>query len=404
MATNPVDGWRKIAIEKLENSRLVTDYRGLSESEIPYEEFPNYGVFECNPDTTLNENNYLISGTEPQIMLQSSLIKALYRMLGHQLGYTIDFDLWFKDFELEFKLDPITGASRIPIVTDQEIAEFTFWGRAKDERPKFEYLDVKTNADRKKKARGEPSTLGYRVIKFWKNRKQLESFDILAGTPTELRSQIFYLMYAGSGEIAESDDIGGKGISESRLLSGWPEIKIKFYQVNPVEGSKVRYDSEFGITLIGYGEAVEDNELKTLDIADLKRFKTKIEEIFYPGGIAHTIQRGLEVWTYQDWKKGYACWCKFRNQETAISLYQKLVQIKGDTFDPDIVKIGEPFNKEQYRTTKKITVLGKEESKRNLRPIVDLEFWQAWVWLPKSCQKIMLVSRSRRNPADPRLL
>ena len=391
--------WKRIAIERIKENRQVTSYRGLDTSDLPYKEHPNYRVCQYSPDTELDgEQYYLISGTEAQLILQSSLLTALHDILGQRLGYGIDFEKWFADFELEFKFDPETGKNRIPVKSELEVLEFKYWGGSRDERPKFEWLDVpKDNRGNKRK---EP--LGYRVIRFWKNRKQTDDFYVLAGTPTELRSQIFYLMNGG-GDVG-SDNIGGKGISESRLLSGWPEIKIKFYQTKPIEGSKVRYDSEFGITLIGYGEAIEDNESRTLDLADLKRFKAKIEELFYPGGTAHVLERGLEIWTYQDWKKGYACWGKFRNETTALNLYQKIVQVKGDIFNPDTISQSEAYRKEKFNDSTEITVLSKKENKRNLRPIVELEFWQAWIWLPKSCQKIMLFSRSRRSPVDPRLL
>ncbi|SKB11183.1 hypothetical protein PL11201_110001 [Planktothrix sp. PCC 11201] len=352
-------------------------------------------MFETTPSNKLDrDKTYLISGTESQILLQGSLIKALHEILGQRLGFTIDFKTWFTDFEYEFKKNPITGQNRGYVNEAEE--SIKYWGVLKDARPSFEWILPREDATELELESFH--SLGYYVIKFWKNRKNKDEFIYITGTMIELRQQCLDAMRDNNSHF---DEIGKTSISESQLLSGFPEIKLRFWQTTKNENKNYRHDTELSITLIGYGECLEDNQPKLLDINDLKKFREKIMTLFFPNNIPFILKRGKETYTYQDWKKGYANYTHFLNEQNAIETYKLLVQIKGDAFDENKVGIGLKLNDKQFNDDETITVMNKQVKKRNYRPVVDLQFWQAWVWLPKSSKKIMLFNRGRGLPCDP---
>ena len=212
------------------------------------------------------------------------------------------------------------------------------------------------------------------------------------------------------GETAE-EEISNRGISENKLLTGWPEIKIKFWQRKLNPGQKSLLRTVLSVALIGFSEYEKQNSQdsfdfeKPLTINDLRQIKSKVEQIFYPGKNPVILARGKEVWSYQKWRQGYANWFPARNRQAAINIYQKLVQIKGDNFDPMAVYVGKADQEtiKYYETPKKAKVLNEEKELPVYRRIADLEFWTAWVELPKTQQKIILVSRSNRTPVDERL-
>lgn len=398
--TDITGDWESDLKKQIQESKKVLKIRDPKKRKWEYKQSPNYQVFQISPSRKIDgDNTYLISGTESQIILQASLIKALHDIFGSRLGYTIDFDLWFKDFSLEFKIDPITNSPRFLINKDETIS---FWGVSREERPSFEWITPDPN--RNKNDPNNDKQLNYIVIKFYKNRKNRNDFVFVTGTQSEVRTQLIDLM---RNESVFIDDIGTSGISESKLLSGFPEIKIKFWQTEKNENKNYRHDTVLSITLIGYGETLEENAPKTLDTNDLKMFREKIINLYYPNNNPFILQRGKETYSYQDWKKGYATFTHFKNQQNAIDVYQRLVQIKGDIFDNTKIGIGTKMNNSQFNDDVNITVPAlnnKQVRKRNNRPVIDLQFWQAWVWLPKASKKIMLVNRGRGLPCDPILL
>lgn len=60
-------------------------------------------VYEFSPNKDLDQKRrYYLAGPEWSILQHSSLLKAGHDILGDRLGFTIDFEKWFEDFEYEF--------------------------------------------------------------------------------------------------------------------------------------------------------------------------------------------------------------------------------------------------------------------------------------------------------------
>lgn len=387
MAANNTDGWKKIAIEQIKKNRKVTAYRGLDTSEVPYKDSSNYKVFENSPNLELDQGQtYLISGTESQIMLQSSLIKALHDILGNRLGYSINFDEWFEDFELEFKIDPRTGRSRIPVRTEAEILKFTYWGGSKDERPKFEYLDI---PDERRRTKEDEKLLWYRVIRFWKNRNLINDFYVLAGTPTELREQIFYLMNGGgTPEASGSANImTGGGVVKRK---GRPQIVLWFKELR--EDVEPGFEAVYGRVTFRLMDKTDDPVVTGQQItwADLENYAQKIKTLF-PSG--YRWRKGKEQVVYHNWEQGYQLQLLCRSKTDGIELIQKILQIQDHVYDPRWCKHSVPENPAQAYPTmpEQITVLGQQVRRDRLRPIADVVFHHADLLLANWKKPIILV-------------
>lgn len=393
MAKGSTDGWKKIAIEQIRKNRLVTSYRGLDTNDIAYKDHPNYKVFETSPNLELDQGQtYLVSGTESQIMLQASLGKYLHDLLGNRLGYTIDFEEWFEDFSLEFKIDPRTGRSRIPVRTEAEIYKFTYWGATKDERPKFEWLDMADNSRRTEK---EQEPLGYRVIRFWKNRKNLEDFYVLAGTPTELRSQIFYLMNGGGGGgiVEEYED---KQPTEISTLSNRPHIRLFFRQpADQVARGKQGAKMEVTINIMNKTDI-------SISKSDLVLWATRITEQFNPGGNAYIYQKGKKYYPYHDWGNGYHLQLLSTTETEARQLLLKILAIKQDVLNEKYWKESRAVNEAvAYPNTEEtVNIMGETYKKPLRRPVVKVEFRWAKLFLPSIGKQFVLVSNEKRMPVS----
>lgn len=330
---------------------------------------------------------------------------VLNRHLNAESGNTGDdwqIDVFVNDFEDEFPFDPDFPGSPYPTYGKEanRASSGKPYGDERKNRPKVHELNQPNLAQSR----------GWRIVDFYPERNTKDEFYRLSGTPAEIRLMLQILRH--TREIVQrfggSEDNNTRGFSEIKVMRGWPEIKVKFYQKEKLKpGQKRPLETILSIVLIGWSENKDEPNTKNLSISDLKQFKTKIEALFYPNNKdPFKLERGKEVWSYQKWREGYANWFPAKNRQAALTVYQKLVQIKDDKFDSLAVFCGKA-DKEEIKyteTPKKITVLNEEKELPVYRRTVDLEFWQAWIELPKTRQKIMLVSRSSRTPVDERLI
>lgn len=306
-------------------------------------------------------------------------------------------DTFVNDFEDEFPFDPDAPGSPYPTYGPEanRAADGKPYGDDRKNRPKVHELNQPELAQSR----------GWRIVDFYPERNTKDEFYRISGTPAEIRLTLQLLRH--TREIVQrfggGNDDNTRGMSERRLLSGWPEIKIKFYQQKLKTGQKSHLDTILSINLIGWSE--NQNDAKSISISDLRQFKTKIETLFYPNKQPLILERGKEIWSYQKWREGYANWFPAKNRQAALNIYQKLVQVKNDNFDPLAVFQGKADQEsiKYTETPQKIMVLNEEKELPVYRRTVDLEFWQAWIELPKTRQKIILVSRSKRTPVDDRL-
>ena len=171
--------WEKQILNGLSNKFKETVISGAAGTGGIYDR-ASFDLYEFTPNKDLDqkERAYL-AGPEWSIIQQSSLLKAGHDILGDRLGFTIDFEEWFKDFQGEFQ-------ANLPPSKKAGDSKFKPWGKEPKNGPKKLNLLTKEQARKK----------GYMVIRFWKDKSNEAKSEVLAGTYAELRQQLLERMKA----------------------------------------------------------------------------------------------------------------------------------------------------------------------------------------------------------------
>ncbi|NEO54482.1 MAG: hypothetical protein F6K54_16180 [Okeania sp. SIO3B5] len=315
----------------------------------------------------------------PEKLLENINNVLIQRQVSGLFLGDYDFEEWFEDFTWEFRKD-------LPSTKQLPPGEINPWGRDSKNRPKkLNLLSL-----------DEVAKLGKQKILFYPDRT-VEQNILFTGTYHELRQQLLDYMRSPVESCVSS-----RGISERKYLSGHPKIKLLFRQVSELQNDQAAgLKSEISLTLNEYSEYDDGYGFKTLSIQDLRQFAQKIKNLFVEPEL-FKIERGKEGYSYQDWKRGYGTWSNFLNKESAVSFFKRYVQIKGDQFRPE--KIGENPNTDKADDKEEVEILGEQTALPQRFRKVSLALWVAYCDMPVSGQKIVLVTRSQRQPVDSRIL
>jgi|JFJP01.1.fsa_nt_gi hypothetical protein len=365
------EDYKKQAFDALQRLRKVTKM-GAAEKDWNLNEFPNFDVYDYSPNLFLDGNNrYKLAGREWSIILQTSLLQAIHDILGNRLGYTIDFEEWFKDFEYEF-------IKALPTGKQPPESKLKPWGKDVKNRPKkLNLLDKKKAAEK-----------GYMIIRFWPDREAEDTSILLAGTYNELRAEMIKIMRpsaAGGGQGALMR--GGEIIKRK----GQPQIVLWF--VEPTEDVEPGYDPIWGrisFRLMDCSDGINGDKPKITE-PDVKRLADQIKTLFY-SPTRYIWKKGKEQYIYQDIENGYAFNILCRNTSDGRELVQKILQIQNHQFEAKRGKQSIPENPtEAYPIIpKKFTLFGKERSEDRKRPIADVRFNHAQLLLPSMSMPIIL--------------
>lgn len=314
-------------------------------------------------------------------------------------------DVFVNDFEDEFPFDPDAPNSPYPTYSPEanRAVDGLPYGQKRDNRPKIHELNQPELAKNR----------GWRIIDFYPERDSKDEFYRLAGTPSEIRLMVQILRHTreimqrfGGGEESPPKQIP----YELKQLASSPYIAIEFREEKVPEGKRTRLNTVLTIALT---EWVENSKFKVsyanrvLGVPEFKKFANQIKAAYFPNPQSpYILNRGNEVWSYSDWPLGYHNWFPARNQASALDAYQKLVTIKGDTFNDASMRRSTSANpaKAYPVNAEPIFVAGQPSYLPERFRNGECKFWKAWIYLPKTRQKIILVSRSKRSPVDNRLL
>ncbi|NEQ37961.1 MAG: hypothetical protein F6K40_17500 [Okeania sp. SIO3I5] len=94
------------------------------------------------------------------------------------------------------------------------------------------------------------------------------------------------------------------------------------------------------------------------------------------------------------WLQGYQLQLLCRNKSVAKEIVNKVLAIQGHTYNSKYFNNNLPEEPEKNYPTipRKITVLGEEIEEPRYRPIADVRFQKATIWLSKWPKLITLVS------------
>ncbi|MEM1170606.1 MAG: hypothetical protein AAGJ08_16370 [Cyanobacteria bacterium P01_H01_bin.35] len=364
--------WEQQILKELSERNKATVINGSTGTGDIYER-ASFDLYEFTPNKNLDQKErYYLAGPEWSILQQSSLLKAQHDMLGDRLGYTIDFEKWFDDFEYEFQ-------KNLPSTKQPAASKLKPWGKDVANRPK------KLNLLTKEQARER----GYMVIRFWRDRTIESNSEVLAG-PYLLLMQL--LLDRMKESLVAANNI--PYIPPDKIMRRTqPRVFLHFLEdVADVEPSFSPVAGEISFRLMDKSDDPE-SPLPKITKADLNQLAKKIKASFFDDG-GYVWKKGKEMYPYCVWKQGYQLQLLCRNKSTALDIVNKVLAIQGHTYNSKYFGSNLPEEPEKNYPTipKEITVLGEQVREPRYRPIADVKFQYATIYLHKWPQLISLVS------------
>ncbi|NEO55907.1 MAG: hypothetical protein F6K54_24275 [Okeania sp. SIO3B5] len=364
--------WERQILNSLKHIRKTTIAGNLGSSQ-DINDRTTWELYEYTSNKDLDQKQrYYLAGPEWSIILQSSLLKAGHDMLGDRLGFTINFEKWFEDFEYEFQ-------KNLPSTKKPAASKFKPWGREVANRPK------KLNLLTKEQARLK----GYMVIRFWKDREIENDSKILTGTYTELRKQLLE-------EIKEPLSPGNNFLHippDKIMRRTQPRVFMYFLEdMADVEPGYSPVAGEIGFRIMDKSDSRE-SPLPKITKADLSELATKIKSSFWNNG-GYVWKKGKNMYPYTMWAQGYQLQLLCRNKIVAKEIVNKVLAIQGHAYNSKYFTNNLPEEPEKNYPIipKKINVLGEEVKEPRYRPIADVKFQYATIFLQNWPQIITLVS------------
>jgi hypothetical protein len=377
---------RQKALRQIDDIERVTIIGTSQQSEVvgrtSYDESaPRFKVirYEIEKDQEL-----IISGSESLIPLQLSLIDAIDSVLKLRLDWTVNqFWEWAKEFENGF-LDRAGGKDEF---TNWK-TKSTPWGNSKENRPRIMELKPREDTDYTGPLTNKKKPSLIKVVQFWPNRKDSE-FCIFSGQYRDIATQIMIYWNQKVGD-------GSKGKIKSDiypLLKGRPLIKLHFYSNEKDKGVA---QAEIGLRIMDkIDNPKPSDDLQKISEADLKQYANRIVANFAKPK-PYVWQKGKDCVSYRSRSQGLEGYYFCRNLADGVQLIQRLLAITGQF--PIPTKIIYSKNSasaaaypEEPRT---ISVLGQTVKEPKLRPLVDVKFVSAEIYLASLPKPIRLVDHN----------
>jgi len=339
-----------------------------SESKWPYR------VVQIKPNKSVDSEIYTISGREEAIAANGSLFLALYDLFDRD---RINFDDWFEQWSLGFPLLNLNREnSNYPLDGKNQ------W-RKPDERPRFRDW---TPPELRHK-------LGYRTVEIWLNRNIEGESTVISGTDMQLINHCIQL-----AAYKSNNSVGAKGKGGNLpYLKGQPLITLEFVQdpdkvginstgklIPPVTGS-------IGFRIMNKTDDPK-SALDKISKSDLKNYADRISTEFGSQN-GYIWEKGKAVVSYRNRRQGFEGWYLSKTKNAGINLVKKLLAITGQEIDSTCIKFSETENAELAypEIPGKTTILGEEIELPRERPVVDVRFREASIYLPRTRKNIQLV-------------
>lgn len=257
-------------------------------------------VIDFYPNRDHKSEFYRLAGTPAELRQMLQVIQATRIVTGAR----VNFEAWFEQWEKGFpEFTENRSDSNFLLGGEKQ------WERIKNPETRPRYKELTSSQSR--------SDLGYRVIEYWKNRKNEKSSHIFSGTDLQLIQHCIQLEYEG-GSSTTLDAIPGK--NSRPPLRGWPVINLHFSQARaeakikadgslatPVQGEKlircVGYTDDQLIASAGFGKMIDSSDIRKWSQKIVEQFATPIYDwdkgrqcLSYSGQLARL--QGLEGYAY----------------------------------------------------------------------------------------------------------
>lgn len=366
--------WEKQILKELSERNKATVIGGSVGTGDIYER-ASFDLYEFTPNKDLDQKRrHYLAGPEWSILQQSSLLKAGHDILGDRLGYTINFEKWFEDFEYEFQ-------KALPASKRVASSKLKPWGKEQANRPK------KLNLLTKEQAREK----GYMIIRFWKDRTIENDSEVLAGTYTELRQQLLDTMRSTALVGGDVDIPAYSTIS----FRGLPTVMLNFREKQEdVEVGYSTIKSQQTFRLTGRTDDPETypnlSKLTNIEVVNLAK---KIKDSFLLPE-PYKIHRGKETVSCKDKVNGIEGYLHVFNKQDGMDFFTKVYSLLGKTINTTKIfhKITEG-SVEAYPTIPSRTkVLGRDVKRFRKRPVGYVHFTSARLFLSLLDKPIVLCS------------
>lgn len=368
-------------ITKEVNKREAPTYITGKNIEANLESRSYFDVYELDLVRDEAESPLIIAGNDAQIALQASLLKAVDQLLTQRGHGPFNFKKWAEQFEEGFNLFTVNASPELKKM--REGKDRSPWpGVPYGNRPKIVELLVAENVKEKP---------DYKTVQFWPARDDKNTWHIFTGSYREIAAQIINWWNQKSRE----KDITAKGGVSS--FKGTPQITFMFRGTND---KKEAVKTEITLRLIKKTDNPKRTSLDLITTTDIKNYAKKVKETFCASDTPYIIKKGTEVVSYKNRDIGFdGSWYAVRSKGVGVELIKKLLAIIGEKFDQKYCFHSTNLDptKRFPTATETITVLEEKHQLEQERPIADVTFKHADIYLPTTRKKIRLVTGATIN-------
>ena len=361
-----LNSFRLATYQKMAREEAATVIKGQNVTEEPLQSQPLFDIYELFLNRSNQDERLFLSGSEPLIPLQASLLKAMEQIFDWRVNWSeSNFKKWSKAFEDGF----------VEFQTDASAELKKLWGKQpwpgieKANRPKI--VEIKVHGNRKVRP-------GFKVVQFFENRQNINEWLIFTGSYSGIAAQIIHWWNQKKAESVSNK-------SDKIKRSGHPEVTLYFRQEENFEAGfqPVKGEISFDLMHLTDNPLMATKEKDSLiTAANIKNLGKKISEIFRTTP-PYKWSKGKKQVTYHDWARGYHFIIYCSSFEEGNKLVNAVLSIQGHKIDEAFLKYGEAKNPAKaYPPPSKIAVLGKEHRTARLRPSADVVYQYAKIYLP----------------------
>lgn len=312
-----------------------------------------------------------VAGTPSEIRLLLQIIQIIRK------GNTVDFEKWFEAWENgfpEFSENRSTGNYRLaPSVSTSEPNSLV-WERIRDRDKRPRYKEWTTSVQR--------ANLNLRVIEYFPTGFDGKSM-VLSGPDIDLIRHIIQIEYEGGG--TSGGQISQNPIDIPRVV-GKPLIKLYFYSLN---------DKKIGQGEVSFRLMQETDA--SLTKTELKQYAQKIVDTFGKPA-PYSWSKGTVTVSYNGRDQGVKGYFYSKAKFDGIDLIKKILAVTGQEINLAKCRVSECQDPAAAypQTPSETMILGEIRKSPVYRPIVDVNFVSADLFLASLPQPIRLVDRSNR--------
>lgn len=359
-------------------------------------------VVDLYPNREIKSEFYRLAGTPSEIRMMAQLIRHIQELVKKFGSGSINFEEWFKQWadgweSLTNRSNPALNlTTNYPALdsakVDPATGTSTTIERWRTPTTKPGYIEWKDPLGK--------GVDGYKVIEYFPSKNDATTSVIFSGSDTDIINHIIRHHSSAQGE-------GDSGFNRiTPRTTGHPSVHFYFYSQDRSTNRVYRGEYRYSLSNIVEFQELAVNGESIISKSDIRQLADRIEQQFLPNiNSPYAIKKGREIFTYHQWNRGYYMWTPARNKESAVELFTKILATRPDTFDDRWMRKSEAVNvSKTYPATKpKVNVLNRDVELEEKHPLVEVPFRYAWIELPVTGMRHILVSRSTRHQRSPEI-